>query len=185
MRVHRPTPRIPFALSLLALAASQAQAQQAAPGAVQEVVVTATRVTTTAQRTPVALSVYGGEALAEQGIATVEALHLGADLSVLAGDGPRSQIAALRELRVQDRQLLLAQALQQARHQRGALLLAELALLRARQDGVTQRPRAMGDGRRLLPALLADHVGDAVADGGGGLQLGGAPGHHHLIGVQA
>lgn len=29
--------------------------------------------------------------------ATVEALHLGADLSVLAGDGPRSQIAALRE----------------------------------------------------------------------------------------
>lgn len=29
--------------------------------------------------------------------AAVEALHLGADLSVLAGDGPRSQIAALRQ----------------------------------------------------------------------------------------
>jgi iron complex outermembrane receptor protein len=81
MRVQRPTHRVPFALSLLALAAGQTLAQQAPTEAVQEITVTATRVTTTAQKTAVSLSVYRGEALAEQGIGTVDALQ-GVDSSI-------------------------------------------------------------------------------------------------------
>jgi len=74
--------RQPFVMSLLALAAAQAMAQQAAPkGEVQEIVVTANRVATSAQRTPVALSVYSGEALADAGVATVQALQ-GLDTSI-------------------------------------------------------------------------------------------------------
>lgn len=75
MHSHSTGHHVPFALCALALAATQALAQQAAPAASQEVVVTATRVATPAQRTPVALAVYGGEALAEAGIGSVQALQ--------------------------------------------------------------------------------------------------------------
>lgn len=75
MPIHFSVRRSPFVLSVLALAAGQALAQAAASAATQEVVVTATRVATPAQRTPVALAVYGGEALTEAGIGNVQALQ--------------------------------------------------------------------------------------------------------------
>lgn len=65
-----------YALILPAATFAQDGAQPAAPGGIQEVIVTANRVETSAQKTPVALTIYTGDDLADKGVASVNALSL-------------------------------------------------------------------------------------------------------------